>query len=222
MGSDDPTKSRKECDAARGVSREQLAEKSNPAGDGEKLNMTLNHTMPRRNMGLLAWFFATSIVVLVSFAETSQGQQVHPKKGDQRAADSTRASSPEPAAPPSAAKNWHARRGVYFQRNWGVDIVGVRRVSSGYMLEFRYRVLDPAKAQVLNDKNARAYLIDEVTGARLAVPAMENIGELRQSAAPEANRTYFILFGNPGGLVKRGGPVSVVIGAFRVDGLVVD
>jgi len=59
------------------------------------------------------------------------------------------------------------------------------------MLEFSYRVLNADEAQALNDQKAQAYLIDEVTGTRLAGPAMENIGELRQSAPPELDRTVF-------------------------------
>ncbi len=51
---------------------------------------------------------------------------------------------------------------------------------------------------------------------------MENIGELRQVAPLEANRTYYVIFGNPGGLVKRGGRVTLVVGNFRAEGLVVD
>jgi hypothetical protein len=125
------------------------------------------------------------------------------------------------APAPVSSGNWHAREGVYFQRTWGVDIVGVKRVSSGYMLEFSYRVLDAAKAKGLSDKTARPYLVDEASGARLAVPAMENIGELRQTATPTVDRIYYIIFGNPGRLVKPGSRVSVLIGKFRVDGLVV-
>lgn len=122
----------------------------------------------------------------------------------------------------SLSKSWHAREGVRFQRNWGVDIVGVRPISTGFMLNFRYRVVDPEKAKLLNDKRSKAYLIDEATGNILGVPIMENLGELRQKDVPELNRTYFIMFGNPGKLVKSGSRVSVVIGDFRVDNLVVD
>jgi hypothetical protein len=129
---------------------------------------------------------------------------------------------PRSMAKPVTSASWHARRGPYFQRNWGVDIVGVRRVSSGYMLRFNYRVVDPGRASALTDHKSRPYLIDEATGTALAVPAMENIGELRQVAPLETNRTYFIIFGNPGGLVKRGGRVTLVIGNFRAEGLVVD
>jgi hypothetical protein len=121
-----------------------------------------------------------------------------------------------------AAAGPRVPRSQYFQRSWGVDIVGVRRVSSGSMLRFDYRVLDPGKAAALTDRKARPYLIDEATRTALAVPAMENIGELRQVAPLEAHRTYFVIFGNPGGLVKRGGRVTLVVGNFRAEGLVVD
>lgn len=124
------------------------------------------------------------------------------------------------AAPSSA--NWRTRQGLYFKRNWGVEIVGVKPVSSGYMLAFRYRILDPEKAKILNDRKAKAYIIDEATGTVLAVPAMENVGELRSGSTPEADRVYFMIFGNPGKLVKSGSRISIVAGNFRADGLVVD
>jgi len=122
----------------------------------------------------------------------------------------------------STAQDWRAREGLYFKRNWGVEIIGMRVTSSGYMLSFRYRVLDPLLARPLNDEKSKAYVIDEATGIRLAVPAMENIGELRQTAAAKADRNYFIIFGNPLRLVKPGARVSVVVGRFHVSGLVVE
>lgn len=123
----------------------------------------------------------------------------------------------------AAARNtWRARNAARFQRNWGVDIVGVRPISTGFMLTFRYRVVDTEKARLLNDKRSKAYLIDEDNGNTLSVPIMENLGEMRQKSEPELNRTYFIMFGNPGKLVKSGSRVSVVIGDFRADGLTVD
>jgi hypothetical protein len=122
----------------------------------------------------------------------------------------------------SIASNWHARNGLRLQRNWGVDVVGVRPVANGMMLSFRYKVLDAAKAKVLNDKRSKAYIIDEATGNVLGVPIMEKLGEMRQKADPEIDRTYFIMFGNPGKLVKSGSFVGVVIGEFRIEKLMVD
>ena len=122
----------------------------------------------------------------------------------------------------SPALLWHSRHADRYKREWGVDIVGVRPVSSGYMLRFAYRVIDPKKAAPLFDERTKPYLYDAASGARLAVPAMENIGELRQTPKPVADRTYFVIFGNPGRLVKSGGQVRIVIGNFEVDDLVVD
>jgi hypothetical protein len=137
-------------------------------------------------------------------------------------AQSTTASiSPVMQASKSAA-DWRMRQGLYYKRNWGVEIIGVKPVSSGYMLSFKYRVIDPEKAKLLNDRQTRAFLRDEATGNVLSVPAMENVGELRTGAEPIADRTYFMIFGNPGRLVTSGSRVSVVAGALHVDGLIVD
>jgi hypothetical protein len=119
------------------------------------------------------------------------------------------------------ADQWRARRGPYFLRNWGIDIIGVHPVSSGYMLRFDYRVVDPERAAVLRDRTARPYLIDERTRTALAVPTMENVGELRQVAPLETDRTYYMIFGNPGKLVKPGSRVTLVAGPFRAEGMVV-
>ena len=137
------------------------------------------------------------------------------------AAEQLAESAPSTAAGP-AADAWHSRQSDRYKRNWGIDIAGVRRVSSGYMLRLSYRVVDAGKATPLFDKKTRPYLIDTKTGARLAVPAMENIGELRQTSTPVADRTYFVIFGNPGKLVEPGNRVSIVIGDFRADEIVVD
>ena len=120
------------------------------------------------------------------------------------------------------ASGWHARQGAFYRRNWGVDIVDVRRVASGEMLAFRYVVLDPEKAKALNDKRNPAFLIDEASGTKFAVPQMEKVGTLRTTATPRAGRMYWMLFGNTGNVVKVGSRVDVVIGSFRVNGLTVD
>ena len=128
-------------------------------------------------------------------------------------------------APASAAREqqaWHARYSDRYKRNWGVDIAGVRHVSSGYMLRLSYTVVDAVRAAPLFDKRSKPYLIDNKTGARLAVPAMENIGELRQTATPLPGRTYFVIFGNPGKLVQPGDRVSIVIGDFKAEDVIVD
>jgi hypothetical protein len=107
------------------------------------------------------------------------------------------------------------------KRQWGVDVLGVRSTAAGYMLEFRYRVVDAEKARPLFERRTKPLLVDEASGATFAVPTPPKTGALRSSNPPLAGRTYWMVFANPGGYVKPGRRVSVVIGEFRADGLVV-
>lgn len=114
------------------------------------------------------------------------------------------------------------RAGTYYRLVWGVEALGVKSAESGEVIRFNYRVLDPEKAKALNDKKAEPFLIDPRARVKLVVPSLEKVGQLRQSGTPEAGKSYWMAFSNKGGLVKRGDRVSVVIGRFRADGLVVD
>jgi hypothetical protein len=111
---------------------------------------------------------------------------------------------------------------LYVRRRWGVEIVGVREVSSGSLIRFSYRVVDAGKARELNDKKLEPHLIDETSGVMLQIPVMEKVGQLRQTATAETGREYWMVFSNKGRYVKAGDRVDVVIGKFRVDGLVVE
>lgn len=109
------------------------------------------------------------------------------------------------------------------EENWGVQIDGIRLSAADYMLDFRYRVIDPDKASPILNRHVKAYLIDEQSGAKLIVPTPPKVGSMRQkSYEPIAGKIYFVMFSNPGRLVKRGIKVSVVIGDFKVENLVVE
>ena len=92
----------------------------------------------------------------------------------------------------------------------------------GEIVRFAYRVLDPAKAKTLNDKQLEPSLIDPQAGVKLVVPALEQVGILRQSSTPEAGKVYWMAFSNSGRRVRRGDRVTVQIGEFRAVGLVID
>jgi hypothetical protein len=98
----------------------------------------------------------------------------------------------------------------------------VKSVELGEILPFTYRVLDPYKAKMMNDKKLVPTLIDPERGVKLEVPSLEQVGPLRQSSAPEAGKAYWVAFSNTGRSVKRGDHVTVVIGNFRAQGLNVD
>jgi hypothetical protein len=114
------------------------------------------------------------------------------------------------------------RAGSYYKLNWGVDSLAVKWAESGEVIRFGYRVLDADKAKALNDKKSEPSLIDPRAGVKLVVPALENVGQLRQSAPPENGKSYWMVFSNKGRPVKRGDRVNVVIGQFQANGLVVD
>ena len=111
---------------------------------------------------------------------------------------------------------------MMYMRLWGIDNIQVRATASGSMIRFGYRVVDATKAKTLNDERAAPYLLDAATGARLEVPETEMMGKLRQVAAPLNGREYWMVFLNGNRLVRPGSRVSVVIGKFRSDGLVVE
>ena len=90
------------------------------------------------------------------------------------------------------------------------------------MIRFSYRIIDPAKAEGLNDKRNEPELLDERANVKLTVPSLEKVGQLRQSGKPEAGKVYWMAFSNKERYVKRGDRVSIVIGKFRVDGLLVE
>jgi len=114
------------------------------------------------------------------------------------------------------------RAGTYYRLVWGIDGLSVKSAEAGEVIRFTYQVLDPDKAKMLNDKKIEPSLIDAQAQVKLVVPQMDKVGKLRQTSDPVTGRTYWMLFSNKGGHVKRGDHVSVVIGKFRADGLVVD
>jgi hypothetical protein len=108
------------------------------------------------------------------------------------------------------------------EKKWGVKIMGLRPIAAGHMLHLRLQVLDPAKAMHVLSRKSKAFIVDQDTGKALPVPVTKS-GPLRQTTLkPEVGRYYFALFSNPGGLVKEGSKVTVVIGDFRAENIMVE
>ena len=125
-------------------------------------------------MARLASLLVAGFVVAASVATPADGRADAP------------AATPPAVAASARAVVAHSQRGeTYRARRYGVDHLQVHWTSSGASLEFRYRVVDTAKAGVLNDKRATPYLIDRKTGIKLTVPTMEKVGTLRQTSTAE-------------------------------------
>lgn len=104
---------------------------------------------------------------------------------------------------------------------WGIEITSVHMTAGDHMIDFRYRVLDANKAAPLFAQENKAYLIDEASQKVLSVPTTAKVGPLRTSGDVKEGSIYWMFFGNIPGLVKSGSKVTVLIGDFRAENLVV-
>jgi hypothetical protein len=168
------------------------------------------------NKMLLAGLLASSIISKAAVPAAIPG---HSAAGG----NSAPAAATVPASTVHRGPSMVSSRGAAYYRNaWGVDNLSVRTTSSGILIRFSYRVVDPLKAKPLNDKQTAPFLIDEKSETMLQVPQMEQVGQLRQTAKAEAGREYWMVFSNRGRFVKSGDRVDVNIGPFRANGLIVE
>lgn len=174
-----------------------------------------NHRALQSRYGkLLALVLAGGVLALSAAGQTAvQGAQSN-AAGARKASTGTRVRFVPNELP--------RRAQMYYQGVWGIDELRVKQAESGELIRFTWRVLDPTKAESLNDKKIQPLLIDPRAGVQLVIPTMEKVGQLRQSSTPEAGKSYWMAFSNSGRPVKRGDRVSVVIGRFRAEGLVVE
>ncbi len=105
----------------------------------------------------------------------------------------------------------------------GIQVVSLRTTAAGHFVDFRYRVTDAEKAAAVFDRQNKAYIVDQATGARVGVPRMAKVGPLRQTNfKADPNKVYFIMFDNPAGLLKSGSKVTLEVGDYRLENLTVE
>lgn len=105
---------------------------------------------------------------------------------------------------------------------FGIRPESLRLSAAGSMLDFRYRVIDAAKAAPLLNGKFQPYLYDESHQAKLGVPDTPVLGRIRQTARNNkilTNRSYFVMFGNPGKAVKSGDKVTLLLGDMKITDL---
>jgi hypothetical protein len=157
----------------------------------------------------LLWACALLLAAMFSFPLAGEANQ------DTGAPAAARASPYRPKLVPNRAKD-------YYLAGWGIDNLLVRKTASTNLIRFSYRVVSPARAEILGDKRATPYLVGLRSHAILQVPVMDRIGQMRQTGAPIAGKEYWMVFSNKGNLVKVGDRVNVVVGTLHVDGLIVE
>ena len=104
-----------------------------------------------------------------------------------------------------------------------VKILSLRRTAADMMLDLRFKILDLEQTIRIMDRKTPVYLIDQVSGYRYRVPVTTKLGPLRQTAKNvDLNKTYFIMFANPGRSIKKCDVVTVMIGDKSIDKIVVE
>ncbi|WP_211453731.1 hypothetical protein [Collimonas antrihumi] len=166
-------------------------------------------------LATMAALLACSLWSAAALAQSTQGQQT-PSAAPGAARSLPNKSSPyQPVKIPKHAKTFYEAYG-------GVDKLTVRRTASGNLIRFSYRIVDPARAKALGEKNATPYMLGQRSHALLQIPVMDKIGQLRQTGTPEVGQEYWMVFSNKGNLIKAGDRVNVMIGSFHFDGLLVE
>jgi hypothetical protein len=130
---------------------------------------------------------------------------------------------PEPA--PFSTQQIDPDTAKALKEQWGVELLGIRRTAAGNFLDFRFRVLDADKALPLFDHRIKPQLIVERSNVRLPVPMAPKVGAFRPTNRGnniKPDKIYYMIFGNPDRYVKMGEKVTVVIGDFKVEHLLVN
>ncbi|HEX6676699.1 MAG TPA: hypothetical protein VF486_16940, partial [Actinomycetes bacterium] len=95
----------------------------------------------------------------------------------------------------------------------GVKLTRVAVTGAGGLVDLRYQVLDPDKADSLHDKATPPALVDERTGLVVHTLFMGH----SHHGSYKVGVTYYLVFENPGNWVHRGSEVTVLLGNAQVE-----
>jgi hypothetical protein len=100
----------------------------------------------------------------------------------------------------------------------GVRIVSIAATGGGGLIDLRYQVVDPDKANaLLHDEKNPPTIVDEATGLVVDQLLMGH----SHTGIYHAGQTYYLIFENPGNIVQSGRTVSVLLGNAEVDHVIV-
>lgn len=99
----------------------------------------------------------------------------------------------------------------------GVKLVRVALSGSGGLVDVRYRVIDPDKAATVHAGDYPPLILDKRSGAIVNQLLMAHMHHGR----PKVGITYYLIFMNPGEVIRRGSRVSIQLGGARVEGVTV-
>jgi hypothetical protein len=99
----------------------------------------------------------------------------------------------------------------------GVKITQVAVTGGGGLVDLRYRVVDPERANALHDPSTPPAVVDERSGLVVHELLMSH----SHTGPFKAGVTYYLVFNNPGNWVRHGSKVAVLLGNAQVEHVVV-
>ncbi len=146
---------------------------------------------------------------------------------------------PDPSAAPAGTTTTTA---MALEKRWGIQVSSISLANGESAVDLRYTVTVPAKTLLLTGADAEVYLIDQASGAKLTAITAPPVGTasaempsrtvrkmMHQAGLfpPPSSRllaggSYSLLIPNWDGVLKSGAKVTVVIGNYRVDDLIVE
>ncbi len=108
------------------------------------------------------------------------------------------------------------------ENEWGIELVRLGLSAAGYMIDFRYKLIDPEKADSLFNRKTKLYLVHQKTSKTIPVYNPAKVGPMRQTAIePKSGRNYFIMFANPGRLIQPGDKITLIVGDSKIENLTI-
>jgi hypothetical protein len=164
-------------------------------------------SLDARRAGLLSLAALGGAVVVVGPLAGWQLTRSHAAPAGNESKSSALAPRPVRIGPPVS------RQGLI--QTSGVEIVRVAVSGGGGLIDLRYRVVDADKAATIHSTVNPPLLLDQQSGAIVDQLLMGHM----HSGRPKVGLTYFLLFTNPGDIVRRGSRVSVQLGGARIQGV---
>jgi hypothetical protein len=99
----------------------------------------------------------------------------------------------------------------------GVKITQVAVTGGGGLVDLRYQVVDPDRANALHEPSTPPAVVDERSGLVVHELLMSH----SHTGPFKAGVTYYLVFNNPGNWVRHGSKVTVLLGNAQVEHVVV-
>jgi hypothetical protein len=104
-----------------------------------------------------------------------------------------------------------------FEAETGIRVVRLAYTAMGGMVDLQYQAVDPDKALVIHDDDNPPMLVNQKTGSLISRPQHgHGFKELRVGIL------YHLLIVNEGSVLERGDRVTLVLGEWRLEDLVVE